>query len=84
MTFNKGDIVRIKSLTDVDTKEPEDHNDELGLIGRTATVVEPYLCDYYDCTIQLNEPLGELGNLLRGYGTPPVLAFLNCDLEAVE
>jgi hypothetical protein len=82
MSFNKGDIVRIKSLTDVDTKEPD--TDEVGLIGKTATVVDPYLCDYYDCIIQLNEPLGELGNLLRGYGEPPMLAFLNCDLEVIK
>jgi hypothetical protein len=82
--FKKGERVRIKSLTDVDTKEPEDDTiDGHKMIGRTAIIIEPYLNDYYDCTIQLEEPLGELGDALKGYGEPPVLAFLHCDLEHV-
>jgi hypothetical protein len=73
--------VRIISLTDVDTKEPEtDSVDGWKLIGRTATIVEPYMNDYYDLTIQLDEPLGELGS---AYGQPPTLAFLYMDLEAI-
>ena len=78
--FKNGERVLIKSLTDVDTKEPEPH-DELGIIGRSAIVVQAGINDYYDCVIQLEEPLGELGDLLRGYGSPPELAMLYCDLE---
>lgn len=78
----KGQKVRIKSLTDVDTKEPEtDTVDGWKLIGKTATIVEPYTNDYYDCTIQMDEPIGELGS---AYGQPPTFAFLHCDLEVVE
>lgn len=80
--FKEGDKVRIISLTDVDTKEPD--NDDFGLIGRTATVAEPALNDYYDCTIQMDEPLNELGDRLKGYGMPPVLAMLYRDLEVVQ
>jgi hypothetical protein len=80
-----GQKVRIKSLTDIDTGEPEtDTIDGHKLIGRTATIIDPYLCDYYDCTIQLDEPLGELGDTFKGYGEPPVLAFQHKDLEKID
>jgi hypothetical protein len=73
-----GDRVRIKSLTDVDTKEPAE--DEDGLVGRTAIVVEPFINDYYDCIVEMEGPVGELG---KAYGNPPTLAMLYVDLEHV-
>lgn len=76
--LHKGDRVKVVSLTDVDTGEPEDQ-DELGLIGKVGTVVEPVICDYYDCHIQFDS-LGEIGKV---FGDPPVLAFLYCDIEKV-
>jgi len=74
-----GQKVRIKSMTDVDTKEPED--DTFNLIGRTATIVEAYLNDYYDCSIKLDNSSDIPGTV---YGDPAILAFLHCDLEVIE
>lgn len=79
-TLSKGDKVRIISLTDVDTKEPDTAPDAFNLLGSTGTVEEPVLCDYYDCTIKLDKPLAGL----QGYGQPPVLAMLYCDLEKIK
>ena len=79
--WEAGQKVRIKSLTDVDTKKPEtDTNDGFKLIDRTATIVEPYLNDYYECSIQLD---GGIDELAATYGIPPTLAFLYCDLEVI-
>jgi hypothetical protein len=76
--WEAGQKVRIISLTDVDTKEPEtDTVDGFKLIGRTATIVNPYLNDYYDCEIKLDEAL----NVAPEYAA--VLAFLYVDLEAI-
>jgi hypothetical protein len=79
MDLNVGDRVKITSLTDIDSGESE--TDDFGLIGRTAKVLVPAMNDYYDCTIQLEEPLGELGS---AYGIPPTLAFLYIDLEVIK
>jgi hypothetical protein len=78
--LKKGAMVRIISLTDVDTKLPESWHDFPELIGQVATIVDPAINDYYDCIIQLTEPVGELGS---PYGHPPRLAFLYCDLELI-
>jgi hypothetical protein len=43
--------------------------------------VEPYLNDYYDCTIRLDKGIDELA---ATYGIPPTLAFLHRDLEVIE
>jgi hypothetical protein len=77
--YKAGDHVRIKSLTDVDTRLPEDET--YGLIGMTATIVEPAINDYYDCTIKPDEPMPVLG---ESYGNPPILAMLYVDLEKVN
>jgi hypothetical protein len=89
--FNKGDRVRIKSLTDVDDRSSVIlSNSEAILegvpevIGRTAIVTEPAINDYYDCLIQMESPVGALGNKITGYGSPPILAILYCDLEIVK
>jgi hypothetical protein len=80
--WEAGQKVRIISLTDVDTKEPEtDTVDGFKLIGRLATIVEPYMNDYYDCTIRLDEGISELA---ATYGIPPTLAFLYVDLEPID
>jgi len=77
--WEAGQKVRIISLTDVDTKEPEtDSVDGFRLIGRTATITNPYLNDYYDCEIKLDEPLNVAP------GIPAILAFLYVDLEAIN
>jgi hypothetical protein len=49
------------------TGEPED--EDFGLIGTTATIVEPCLGDYYDCGILPKEPMPVLG---ESPGNPPV------------
>ena len=74
--WKEGDRVRIKSLTDVDTREPD--SDVFHFIGRMATIVQPYVNDYYDCIIKLDEGIPELA---ATFGIPPELAFLHCDLE---
>lgn len=77
--WEAGQKVRIASLTNVDTNEPETETN--GLIGAAATIVEPYINDYYDCTIRPDEPMPVLG---EAYGNPPILAMLYVDLEVVE
>jgi hypothetical protein len=80
--WEAGQKVRIISLTDIDTGELDaDTADGFKLIGRTATLVEPYCNDYYDCVVRLDEPIIELAGT---YGIPPTLAFLYMDLEVVE
>jgi hypothetical protein len=80
--WKAGQKVRIISLTDVDTKEPEtDTVDGFKLIGRTAVITEPYLNDYYDCLIRLDEGIDQLA---ATFGIPPTLAFLYVDLEVIE
>lgn len=74
--WKAGDRVRIVKLTDIDTKTDQSLHDAFHLIGRTATILEPYLNDYYDCTIQLDKSVVGLSG--------PILAFLHCDLEIIN
>jgi hypothetical protein len=79
--WEAGQKVRIVSLTDVDTKKPEtDTVDGFKLIGRTGFLADPYINDYYDCTVTLDEGIDQLAST---FGIPPTLAFLFVDLEAI-
>ena len=77
--YSPGDRVRVIGLTDVDTKEQET-DDQFGLIGRTGTIVEPAMNDYYDCTVQIDS-LSDNPDLVKSYGNPPVFAMLYTDIQ---
>jgi hypothetical protein len=69
--FNAGDRVRILSLTDIDYGDVYTTNEAAAaasatdyavpLIGMTGTIVEPYLNDYYDCTVRMDADNAVLG-----------------------
>jgi hypothetical protein len=91
MELKAGDKVRIKSLTDIDNRDRVILSNSEAImegvpevIGRTAIVTAPTINDYYDCLIQLDSPLSALGHKIRGYGNPPILAMLYCDLEIIK
>jgi hypothetical protein len=83
--FIAGDRVRIVSLTDIDYGDVYTTNEaaaaaatdyvDIALIGKTGTIVEPYLNDYYDCTVRMD------GEMPRGY---EVLGMVEDDLELVR
>lgn len=78
--FKQGDKIKIKCLTDVDTKELAE-DDTFHIVGRTGVVTQPAINDYYECIIELDMPYNE--DLIMCYGNPPQLAMLYRDLEVI-
>ena len=77
--FKIGDKVKIISLTNVDGKPKQD---PYNFIGKTGTINELVLNDYYDCTIILDPPYDD--DVVKVLGGQPVMAMLYREIKKID